>query len=192
MVYLILLMKIRAAFTGPSWPGLSGERGKRGGRIMVCKVCGRTIANESANFCEYCGADLNGRGSSYSDYSYGSYAQNPNNGNSDQGTVYSGQDNSLTGILTGTAGTAQAENSMTFLHWIVILLLPYIPMVGTFAYIILLFVWSFGKTASTTRKNWARATLVMLIVGIFCMSYVLGGMLSDGSLMEMLNGLGVS
>ena len=73
-----------------------------------------------------------------------------------------------------------------------ILLLPYIPVIGTFAYIILLFVWSFGKTASTTRKNWARATLVMLVVGIVFMSYMLGGMLSDGSLMEMLNGLGMS
>lgn len=201
------------AFADASRERLSGKYGKRGGKIMVCKVCGRAIANENANFCEYCGADLNGRGGNigaggYSgqandgryggayganNSNYGGYAQNSyNNGSQGQGTVYSGQDNSLTGILTGTAGAAQAENSMTFLHWIVILLLPYIPIIGTFAYVILLFVWAFGRTASTTRKNWARATLVMLVVGIFFMSYMLGGMISDGSLAEMLNGLGMS
>ena len=25
---------------------------------MICKVCGRTISNEEANFCEYCGASF--------------------------------------------------------------------------------------------------------------------------------------
>ena len=25
---------------------------------MICKVCGREIANENANFCEYCEASV--------------------------------------------------------------------------------------------------------------------------------------
>ena len=169
---------------------------------MVCKVCGRTIGNENANFCEYCGAALNGRGDGYgaggySGYSYGNGNQSSYAGSADASNNYYGNaaytrtpDNSLTAILNGTAGTAEAEGSISFLHWIVILLLPYIPIVGTFAYLILLFVWSFGKTATTTRKNWARATLVMLVVAIMVMSYALGGMLADGSLMDIMNSLG--
>ena len=33
---------------------------------MVCRACGRTIANEDANFCEYCGTATNvNRGNIY-------------------------------------------------------------------------------------------------------------------------------
>lgn len=151
---------------------------------MFCKVCGRTIANENANFCEYCGTALNGR-----DDIFGGRQENPAQGPYQDAAGLA--DNSLTGILAGTAGTAQAENSMSFLHWIVVLLLPYIPIVGTFAYLVLLFAWSFGRTASTSRKNWARATLVMLAVAVAILSYAFGGMFSGG-LSEMMDSFGMS
>lgn len=189
---------------------------------MFCKVCGRTISNENANFCEYCGSALNSRGesdiyenagresmnngnsryernersfqSNYANesgqYNSGSWQTNAGYNSYGRGTGYA--DNSLTGILAGTAGTAEAENSMSFLHWIVILLLPYIPIIGTFAYFVLLLVWAFGRTASITRKNWARASLVMLVVAIIFLSYTLSGILAGGGLENMMNSLGIS
>lgn len=102
------------------------------------------------------------------------------------------QTGGLTGILLGTAGTAQAEPSMSFLHWMVILLLPYIPMLGGFIYLILMLIWAFGKTASRTRKNWARASLLITLISAVIMTYSLGNMAADGSLAELLNGLGLS
>lgn len=184
---------------------------------MVCRACGRIIANEKANFCEYCGTSVDGREEGYSggsqSYSnsqsydksqkYGSndgynnqgYSRNDGSNYGNQG--YSGTQSiqggtGLIDILGGTAGTAQAEPSMSFVHWIVILLLPYIPMIGSFAYIVLLLVWAFGKTATTTRKNWARASLLLLFIGMilmFTMMPSLFAMLSEGDVSGVLDSL---
>ena len=81
---------------------------------------------------------------------------------------------------------------MSFVHWIVILLLPYIPMIGSFAYIVLLLVWAFGKTATTTRKNWARASLLLLLIGMILMVTMmpsLFAMLSEGDVSGVLDSL---
>ncbi len=188
---------------------------------MVCRACGRIIANEKANFCEYCGTSVDGREEGYSggsqSYSnnqsydkgqkYGSgdgynnqgysrgdgfHYENPNyNGsNSSAQSIQGGT--GLIDILGGTAGTAEAEPSMSFVHWIVILLLPYIPMIGSFAYIVLLLVWAFGKTATTTRKNWARASLLLLLIGMILMVAMmpsLFAMLSEGDVSGVLDSL---
>ena len=95
-------------------------------------------------------------------------------------------------MLSGTAGLAEAEPSMSFVHWIVIMLLPYIPMVGSIAYLVLLSVWAFGRTASTTRKNWARANLLMMAIGLILMLTMLPSlmeMISDGDISSVLNSL---
>lgn len=117
--------------------------------------------------------------SSYGAGRYGGFG----NGQASAGTP------GLAGILNGTAGTAEAENSMSFVHWIVVMALPYIPMIGTFAYLVLLLIWAFGRTASKTRKSWARATLVITVAAMLMMSYMLQSVLGSGGFAELMNSM---
>lgn len=98
-------------------------------------------------------------------------------------------DPGLAGILNGTAGVAEAENSMSFLHWIVIMLLPFIPMIGMFAYLAVLLIWAFGRTASKTRKSWARATLVITLVSFLMVMYMFQTVLGSGGMAELMNSM---
>lgn len=175
---------------------------------MVCRACGRVIANENANFCEYCGTATNASREGSMDYgSYGGenagntsyygasgqgYGNNSRYGSSGYGNAStSGQgtvgDPGLAGILNGTAGVAEAENSMSFLHWIVIMLLPFIPMIGMFAYLAVLLIWAFGRTASKTRKSWARATLVITVISFFMVMYMFQMVLGSGGMADVMN-----
>ncbi len=184
---------------------------------MVCRACGRVIANENANFCEYCGTATNASREGGMNYgSYGGegagdashyeasgqagngYASGQGHGNnSSYGRAGYGNasgygqntvgDPGLAGILNGTAGVAEAENSMGFLHWIVILLLPFIPMIGMFAYLAVLLIWAFGRTASKTRKSWARATLVITVISFFMVMYMFQTLLGSEGMAEIMN-----
>lgn len=87
------------------------------------------------------------------------------------------------------AGTAEAEGSMSFVHWIVIMALPYIPIIGSIAYLALLLIWAFGHTASKTRKSWARATLVITVAAMLMMSYMLQSVLGSGGFAELMNSM---
>lgn len=46
--------------------------------------------------------------------------------------------------------------------WFVTLLLACIPLVG----FIMLFVWAFGGGANPSKRNWARASLIWMLIGI--------------------------
>ncbi len=164
---------------------------------MICRACGRLIANEQANFCEYCGTSVDEmRGERSYEYAQGNQtAQGQMYGNTLNSAAYKTPEQEmpqgLVGTLLGTAGGPEKEGSMTTLQWVVIMLLPYIPMIGTFAYLIVLLVWAFGKTASKSRRSWARATLIVLIVAVSMLMFMFGGMAADGSLAEMLGALGM-
>ncbi len=176
---------------------------------MICRACGRIISNESANFCEYCGTSVDGRDGSQAsggvdaqhDYRFGSAGPYGREGTG--GSSYNGgqrqqaypDSGGLTGVLSGTAGLAESEPSMSFVHWIVILLLPYIPLIGSFVYAVLQLVWAFGRTASTTRKNWARANLLMMAIGLILMFTMFPSMMQmisegdfSGVMESLLNG----
>ena len=176
---------------------------------MICRACGRIISNESANFCEYCGTSVDGRDGSLAsggvdaqhDYRFGSAGPYGREGTG--GSSYNGgqrqqaypDSGGLTGVLSGTAGLAESEPSMSFVHWIVILLLPYIPLIGSFVYAVLQLVWAFGRTASTTRKNWARANLLMMAIGLILMFTMFPSMMQmisegdfSGVMESLLNG----
>ena len=47
-------------------------------------------------------------------------------------------------------------------QWVLNLFLVCIPLVG----LILLFVWAFGSGTAPSKKNWARANLVWILIGI--------------------------
>ncbi len=175
---------------------------------MICRACGRIISNESANFCEYCGTSVDGRDGSQAsggvdaqhDYRFGSagpYGREGTGGSYNGGQRQQAYPDSggLTGVLSGTAGLAESEPSMSFVHWIVILLLPYIPLIGSFVYAVLQLVWAFGRTASTTRKNWARANLLMMAIGLILMFTMFPSMMQmisegdfSGVMESLLNG----
>jgi predicted permease len=52
------------------------------------------------------------------------------------------------------------SKQMSVGDWIVTYLLMCIPLVG----IIMLFVWAFGSDTRPSRKTWAQATLILLLV----------------------------
>ncbi len=47
-------------------------------------------------------------------------------------------------------------------EWIVTMLITAIPLVG----FIMLFVWSFGSNTPTSKANWAKATLLWMVIAI--------------------------
>lgn len=167
---------------------------------MVCKVCGRTIANEEANFCEYCGASFRPGSDNKIDETAASNAQqqytsapsfegSADGTNARQGTFEQGFKTfgSMYGQNQGNTQQS-AERPMTFGNWIAIMLLPFIPVVGSIAFIALLFVWSFNKSVPATRKNWARATLVMLGICILFISLLMTYM-GTGDMTTLMNSL---
>jgi hypothetical protein len=58
----------------------------------------------------------------------------------------------------------QQENGpvMTMKDWIITLLISYIPLVG----LIMLIVWAFDANTNPNKKNWAKASLIWMLIGI--------------------------
>ncbi len=47
-------------------------------------------------------------------------------------------------------------------EWMITLLLTYLPLVN----IIMLFVWAFGSNTNPSKANWAKASLIWMLIGI--------------------------
>lgn len=176
----------------------------KGRFIMVCKICGRTIQNEEANFCEYCGASFRpgmdnrvlesehsshtneqgqdvtmhhnlGQGSASQNgpwqttYEQNAYGSNPMK---DQvlGRYFTQNNNAY-----GQENTAAVqEKPMSVRNWLAVMLLGFVPLIGPYAFLALLFFWSFNKSISPTRKNWARATLIVALILVIIISMAIG------------------
>jgi hypothetical protein len=127
---------------------------------MKCNVCGRQTMNEEANFCEYCG-------SSFREH----MQQQPMNQMPpyNQGNLYN-QENPynagpMPNVMPGVSPQSnpdlvQPERPTSFLDWLGTYGIMLIPCVGWLVFIVMLFIWGFGNKASTSKKNWARATLI--------------------------------
>jgi heme/copper-type cytochrome/quinol oxidase subunit 2 len=65
-----------------------------------------------------------------------------------------------------TAGTPQPlqrpAGEVTLGDWMITLLLSFLPIVN----IVMLFVWSFGSNTNPSKANWAKATLIWMLIGI--------------------------
>ncbi|MFG0213611.1 hypothetical protein ACFU8X_10940 [Brevibacillus porteri] len=55
---------------------------------------------------------------------------------------------------------AENEKVMTMKDWIIVSLFMMIPI----ANIVLLFVWAFGSDGNLNRKNWAKASLLLMAI----------------------------
>jgi len=60
-----------------------------------------------------------------------------------------------------TASAGQ-DGVISTLGWVGILLLPIIPIIGIVVY----FVWAFGNDGNYTRRNYARASLLLMAISI--------------------------
>lgn len=125
-------------------------------KLMVCNTCGRHIQNEEANFCEYCGTSFrNGNINEIkppSNYTYSSETGN---------TSAPRQPHAPEAINVN-----QNEKNVSLLDWLGSYLIMFIPVVGGIVFFVMLLIWSFSKNISTSKKNWARATLVFYIITI--------------------------
>lgn len=141
--------------------------------VMECKVCGRHTNNESANFCEYCGNSYKENNKELQNNQY-------NNIENIKDTVYSDNNNykqenkdynKKQGQFTVKA---QDKETVSFGNWLLTLLLPvlllFLPIpffiIGIIMYIVLLFVWSLDNKTLPSKKNWARAQLIVVLVMI--------------------------
>lgn len=170
---------------------------------MICKICGRTVQNEEANFCEYCGASFrpgmdnrvpeserlsdtitNAQGGigqpSIGQESIGqnsSWQSNPGHtsfqGNSMNGHV-AGSYSNYGNTTYGQSNTEMKEKPMSLGNWLAVMLLGFVPLIGPYAFLGLLFFWSFSKSVPPTKKNWARATLIVALILVVFLSVLIG------------------
>ncbi|MEJ2194356.1 MAG: hypothetical protein P8X73_05785 [Ignavibacteriaceae bacterium] len=63
---------------------------------------------------------------------------------------------------------------MTIGDWIITFIISYIPLVG----FIMLFVWAFGDGTHPSKKTWAQAALIMVVVAII-LSIVFFGIIAS-------------
>lgn len=123
---------------------------------MVCQACGRSTQNENANYCEYCGTSFReNRNVLYEDVEKENVKE----------TV-------KTNEIQGDAVIAE-EKVISFKNWLGSMILPFIPFVGFLIYIVMLFVWSFSSETPKSKKNWARATLVVGVIAFILLAYFL-------------------
>jgi hypothetical protein len=83
-----------------------------------------------------------------------------------------------------------SERPMSLGNWLVIYLLPLIPMIGMVLFLVVLFSWGFGSNVAQTKKNWARATMIFVLVMILMLSVIISsGYLGDpNAVLESLYG----
>lgn len=115
---------------------------------MVCKVCGRTITNEEANFCEYCGASFR-----------------PGSENIIKETILSHAQESVNSQMSNEEKmeqirAASLNRTISFGEWAITYLLLLVPYVN----IGLMIYWSFGKSVPVSKKNWARVMILVMVL----------------------------
>ncbi|HHU73101.1 MAG TPA: hypothetical protein GXZ28_00550 [Clostridiales bacterium] len=119
---------------------------------MVCNTCGRHTQNENANFCEYCGSSYRGDISS---------------------TFYIKPEQETKAAIIPEG----YEKPISLLHWLgsygSVLLSVFIPYVGWIISLTLLLVWSFDNKTIQSKKNWARAMLIIMGISFVIMVIVI-------------------
>lgn len=138
---------------------------------MVCKVCGRNTEMEDSNFCMYCGASFREEMADF---------QEPFMKAEDQ---YGNQQYHNQQMGYPSNGAAEGDRPISFGNWLGTLLLPAIPIIGFFVNLVMLLVWSFGQNTPVSKKNWARAQLIVTVI-----SYIILMLLVIGMFTSSVNG----
>lgn len=58
------------------------------------------------------------------------------------------------------------EEEVSVGMWIGIFLINIIPCIGPLVYIIMMFIWAFGETPKKALKNFAKANLILILIGV--------------------------
>lgn len=62
------------------------------------------------------------------------------------------------------------KSVVTIGDWVITMIIMMIPLVN----LIMLFVWAFGSGTSESKANWAKASLIFMLIGII-LSILFGG-----------------
>jgi ribosomal protein L37E len=156
----------------------NGKQMLRRGDFMVCNNCGRQVHNEEANFCEYCG---------------NSFREHIQNSTYEQVNPYEQAQartpfNPLLPNQAAPVRMSEGGRPISFLNWLGSYGIFFIPVIGTLLFPIMLLVWSFSSNVSQTKKNWARATLIFVIILFINMAMIMGYLLTDPAVREYING----
>lgn len=103
---------------------------------MYCKQCGRYL-DDGVTQCPSCGATTDGGNAAQPQYTAVNYS-------------------------APQMEQPRTEPPVTLGQWLITMLLTCIPFVG----FILLFVWAFSSGTNTSKKNWARASLIFALIVI--------------------------
>lgn len=124
---------------------------------MICNSCGRNNNNENANFCEYCGA-------SYRDGNI--HRTEPAQSYNYQGEQGNESNHVLTAAPVQAININEKEKPVSFANWLGTYAIMLIPCVGGLVFFVMLIVWSFGGNVPESKRNWSRATLVIMVIMI--------------------------
>lgn len=100
---------------------------------MRCEMCGREAMNPEANYCDYCGTSFRETGF--------------------RAEVKQEREEPEKKM----AATGGQVPTLWFLG---VMCLPMVPAIGAFAYLGVLFYWSFSNNINDSRKSFGRATLI--------------------------------
>ena len=70
----------------------------------------------------------------------------------------------------GMQNQGPAYQPMSIKDWLITFIISYIPLVG----FIMLFVWAFGDGTHPSKKTWAQASLIMMVIVIVLMIIFFG------------------
>lgn len=119
----------------------------KGGIEMRCTVCGRESANPEANYCDYCG------------------------------TAFRTAEHHEEKNIPQQSANVPCETRVSTLMFLGVMLLPVIPVVGTVAYLVVLFYWAFASNVTDSRKSFARAMLIYTAIMLVLFFALFGSMI---------------
>ncbi len=80
------------------------------------------------------------------------------------------------------------RDKVPMLWYLGVMCLPLVPMVGSIAYLVMLFFWAFAPSIEDSRKSWARAALIytgitLVLAIVLCIAIFSFAMSTMSSLM---------
>lgn len=160
---------------------------------MYCSNCKKTLP-DNATFCDTCGGRLESDKSPDVEPLQNSVSSSPNSGyQANLGYHANPSTSSYNPSYNNPPPVYSAQpvvnNQMTTGKWLGVFLINIIPLIGQIIFLILLFVWAFGSCKYPSLKSYAKATLILILIGII-ISIVFGAVLAPmmSDLMEQFGG----